>query len=64
MFTKTDVDSIDCPEILSLIRFKINNLNTSDPKPFYPLFSTKNYILSSPANLLMAAGNTFVFDYI
>ncbi|KAL4085243.1 hypothetical protein QTP88_027102 [Uroleucon formosanum] len=55
--------SIDCPEILSLIRFKINYPNTRDPKPFFPLFSTKNYILNSPANLLMTAGNTFVFDY-
>lgn len=34
--------SIDCHDILSLIRFKINILNTRDPKPFYPLFSTKN----------------------
>jgi hypothetical protein len=55
--------SIDCPEILSLIRFKINYHNPSDPKPFYSLFSTKNYSFNSPANL-MTAGNTFVFDYI
>lgn len=61
---KLILGSIDCPEILSLIRFKINSLNTRDPKPFYPLFSTKNYILNSPANLLMTAGNTYIFDYI
>jgi len=61
---KLILGSIDCPEILSLIRFKINYLNTRDPKPFYPLFSTKNYISNSLANLLMTAGNTFVFDYI
>jgi hypothetical protein len=61
---KLILGSIDCPEILSLIRFKINYLNSRDPKPFYPLLSTKNYILNSSANLFMTAGNTFVFDYI
>jgi len=61
---KLILGSIDYPEILSLIRFKINHHNSRDPKLFYPLFSTKNYILNSPANLLMTAGNTFVFDYI
>ena len=55
---------IDCPEMLSLIRFKINNLNTRYPLPFYPNSSNKNYILNSPANLLMNAGNIYSFDYI
>lgn len=55
---------IDCPELLSSINLKINNLNTRDPKPFYPQFSNKNYILNFPANLLMVAGNTYPFDFI
>jgi len=61
---KLILGSINCPEIPSLIRFKINHLNTRDPKQFYPLLSTNNYILNPPANLLMTAGNTFVLDYI
>jgi hypothetical protein len=52
---------IDCQKLLSLINLKINNLNTRDPKPFYSQFSNKNYILNSPANLLVVAGNTWFY---
>jgi len=55
--------SIDCHEILSLIRLNIISLNTKDPKPFYPLFSSKNYIINYSANLHIVSGNTYVFDY-
>lgn len=55
---------IDCPELLSLINFKINSLNTRNPMPFYPIFSNKNYVLNSPHNILMNAGNTYLFDFI
>jgi len=54
---------IDCPELLSLINIRINNQNTRNSLPFYPIPSNKNYILNSPANLLMNAGNTYIFDY-
>jgi len=55
---------LDCPELLSLISLKVHELNTRDSKSFYPLFSNENYILNSPANLLMVAGNTYPFDFI
>jgi hypothetical protein len=55
--------SIDCPELLCLIRLKINSINTRDPKPFYQMYSNRNYILNCPANLLMTASNKFIFDY-
>lgn len=39
--------------------FNINSLNTKDPKLFYQVFYSKNYIINCPDNLLMIAGNTF-----
>lgn len=56
--------AIDCPKLLSLINFKINSLNTRNSLPLYPDFSNKNYILNSASNILMNAGNTYVFDFI
>lgn len=38
---KLILGSIDCHEIISLIRFKMNNLNTRDPKYFYSIFQLK-----------------------
>lgn len=61
---KLPLGFIDCPELLSLINLKINNLNTRDSKPFYPLFSNEKYILTSPANHLKMADNSYAFDFI
>lgn len=46
-----------CPELLSIINFNINSQNTRNHKTFYPVYSTKNYIINCPANLFMVADN-------
>jgi len=55
---------IDCPDLLNLINFKINFLNTRNHELFYTVRSNKNYMLHCPANLSMIAGNSLVFDFI
>jgi len=44
--------AIDCPEMLSLICFKINHLITRNSMLFYPVYSNKNNTYS------------YIFDYI
>ena len=53
----------DCPDLLCLINFKINSFCSRNPMSFYSNYSDKNYMLNSPANLLMIAGNSYTFDY-
>jgi len=54
---------IDCPVLLYLINFKTHYFNTRNPELFYPAHSDKNYLLNSPANLLMFAGNSITFNF-
>jgi hypothetical protein len=54
---------IDCPDLLYLINFKINSFNTRNPILFYPIHFDKNYILNSPTNQLMIAGNNYTFNF-
>jgi hypothetical protein len=54
---------IDCPDLLYLIKFKINSFNTRNPEFFYPIHSDRNYILNSPANQLMIAENNYTFNF-
>lgn len=49
--------------MLSLFRFEINSLNTSNAIPFYPISLNKMYTLKSLAELSMNVGNTYYFDY-
>lgn len=53
---------INCPGLSSLIRFKINNLDTRNSLPLYPIFSNKNNTLNS-AHSLTNAGSTVNLDY-
>lgn len=49
---KSTLGDIDCPKILSsLMRFRINCLNTKNNKPFHPISYNKNCILNAPANI-------------
>lgn len=52
-----------CPELLSLIKFKINSFNSTSPETFCPNYSDKYDVLDCPANLLLITGNTYTFDY-
>lgn len=54
----------DCPEMLSLIRFIINSLDTVGSVPLYPIYSNKYHISNSPSNFLMNADNNNVFDIL
>lgn len=42
----------------------IASIPTRNFKPFYPMSFNKSYILNFPVNLVMDAGNTYVFDYL
>lgn len=53
----------DCLELLSLIRLKINYPNTRNNNLFYPTSSNTNDMSYSPANLLMAVGNSNIFYF-
>jgi len=54
----------DCPDLFYSINFKINFINSRNPKPFYPnFFLGKNDMLNCPTNLLITAGNTYTFYY-
>lgn len=64
LFYNSISGNIDCPELLSLIRFKIISYKTGNAETFYSLSCNKNYILNSTANLLMIALNKIKFDYI
>ena len=55
--------NIDCEKLLSLIRFKINFLNTRNTSLLYPTPYKTNYMMNSPSNVLMAAGNSITFDF-
>jgi len=48
---------IDCPEILQNIHFKINSKNFRDKNVFYIKNVTTSYMLNSPSNILILAGN-------
>jgi len=37
---------IDCPDLLYLIKFKINSCNTRNPELFYPAYSNKDYMFN------------------
>lgn len=56
--------NIDCEELLTFIRFKINSLNIRNSDLFYPIPYKMNYMINNPSNILMAAGNSITFDFV
>jgi len=56
--------NIDCEELLSLIRFKVNHHKTRCSDLFYPVPYKTNYMKNCPSNILMAAGNSITFDFV
>lgn len=55
--------NIDCREILSLIYFKINFLNTRNSDLFYSIPYKMNCMINSSFNILKAEGNSITFDF-
>lgn len=54
---------IDCSKLLEQINFKINPINSGKKDTFYVVNSYFEYMLCSPANILMSSRNTIlVFD--
>jgi hypothetical protein len=56
--------NIDCDELLSLIRFKVNHRNTRCNDLFHLVSYKTNYMMNCSSNILMAAGNSITFDFV
>jgi hypothetical protein len=55
-------NKIDCPQLLERIHFKINYKNSRNRDPFFINNVKAKYLFSSPANTLMAIGNSTNLD--
>jgi hypothetical protein len=49
---------VDCSELLQNINFKINPIKCVNTNLFYIKHTRKNFMLTSPPNVLMFAGNS------
>lgn len=49
---------IDCPEIIERLNFRVNQSSSRNNSTFYLSFTSSNYMLYTPANILMSAGNS------
>lgn len=56
--------NINFQGIFSLIRLKINSLNTRSSDLFYSILYKTNYIINGLPNILMAAGDSIIFDFV
>lgn len=48
---------IDCPEILEQLNFRVNQSNSRNDSLFYLSSISNNYMLYTPANILMSVTN-------
>jgi len=49
---------IDSPEIIERLNFRVNQTNSRNNSTFYLSSFSSNYMLYTPANILMSAGNS------